>query len=558
MFARRFLVWLVAASVAIVPLGATADPGEGDAPDDWTQALPIGDGHHEGTVGDGDEADWYALDHAGSPGVWLAVSAPRDGPHLHAVVLSGSGKLLADWHVSPQDSAFPWAGVNGRFSDLSTGRVLVGVVLVDVGAPVAPYHLEAHVDPPFACEDGDVFDRPGDAASAHDVEAGGYGGHVGCPGDAADWFRVEPPPGWRVRAHYGLPDNGPHAHVRMESDDGAHSQEIHVVPQGGAGGVGGSLDAWFDGAVRFGVLLLEGGSWNGEPFGYGVGFEFLPPPDVAVTGLRVENVPTLTTDGVSLHSGMHRRVFVDVTNFGQWLAPEVRLVVTATTVSDRVSRVVAEYTMGVDFGRTATLEASWNAGGQVGDVELRATIEAPNDPEPWNDERTLRHYAIVGGTQRGYTIAPHYPFACAGDPQGKDPAACAIATTDLRFVMAGLFASALGRWAGAFVAADTVEPGAFAGACAGQGPPFAQGPATCGFGAAWQGRAGIVAVDVTAESFRGAFVAADANEGAAGAGVCTNDAPWPEPDECTVVCAHREEPFLREGWEACPQPIGPG
>jgi hypothetical protein len=129
-------------------------------------------------------------------------------------------------------------------------------------------------------------------------------------------------------------------------------------------------------------------------------------PDLAVTGLSVRNMPLQTDVAALPGAGLTRTVDVSVANLGTaplaW-QPTVEVFVTSKT--DDKSKSIGMQYVHLAPGESTSFSFTWNAAGQVGDVSIAAVACAPDDADNGNDVRAVEHYALVGGTGFGVTVA---------------------------------------------------------------------------------------------------------------------------------------------------------
>lgn len=145
-----------------------------------------------------------------------------------------------------------------------------------------------------------------------------------------------------------------------------------------------------------------------------------PRPDFAVTGLRVSNVPLRTDAGPLPGPGLQRRIDVEVANLGNATSWGLAtLSVWTVTKTDGARRNVAHESFSLDPGGKTKRSFDWDAIGQLGDVDVYASLCVPDDPNPTNDAARVRWYAVAGGTGVGFTVRePGYDWGiiCYGGP----------------------------------------------------------------------------------------------------------------------------------------------
>jgi hypothetical protein len=167
------------------------------------------------------------------------------------------------------------------------------------------------------------------------------------------------------------------------------------------------------------VVLVEGGHATNVD----AALELRPRPDMAVTGLKVSNVP-LETDAATLPGiGWRRIVDVEVENVGR-LAPQgdATLAVWVQMRTDGSRRTLTIEDFNLKPGEKKRWSLDWDGFGSVGDAEIHARVCTPDDPNWANDERTARTYALVGGTGVGFEIQPEEGWlATCRDIVGPEP-----------------------------------------------------------------------------------------------------------------------------------------
>lgn len=127
-----------------------------------------------------------------------------------------------------------------------------------------------------------------------------------------------------------------------------------------------------------------------------------PPPDVAVSGLQVENEQLRTDSGEEGESvGWVRDVRVQLSNLGHNDARAVWLTVRACPETIGRCRYVADESVSVPAQEEQLFTYRWNGFGSLGDVEVTAEVESVDDPDPTNDRAAVQHYVVVGGTGLG-------------------------------------------------------------------------------------------------------------------------------------------------------------
>lgn len=135
-----------------------------------------------------------------------------------------------------------------------------------------------------------------------------------------------------------------------------------------------------------------------------------PPPgavDMAVTGLRVNNVKMRTDQTELTESGWMRTVGVEVTNRSETRSSSALLRVTVCTATDNSCRSLGEtWVPAVAGGGQARYDFDWNGLGSVGDATVVATLDACFDPDESNNVARARHYVLIGGTGAGLTVLP--------------------------------------------------------------------------------------------------------------------------------------------------------
>lgn len=260
-------------------------------------------------------------------------------------------------------------------------------------------------------------DAPGDHVFAWDVPLGHVNGTLG-GSDAADWYRVDP----QVNATTGaslivkayVPVEG--YRLQLRSDNGTLLKDASLSANTT------TISTRLIAAIRLGIYdpSPDNGTTNNTTapvVNYTLFLDvFTPPPpppvttmDLAVTALWVENVPDLpygpvTTDMGQPSTGTRRIIHVEVANEGNetgrgWLSVVVDGATAGLTYS-----VVHHGPVELASGERRWLSLPWNARGAVGDVDVTAHLDAWGDADPKDNWRTVRHYAIVGGTGVGIVM----------------------------------------------------------------------------------------------------------------------------------------------------------
>lgn len=139
-----------------------------------------------------------------------------------------------------------------------------------------------------------------------------------------------------------------------------------------------------------------------ETSGIDAVLDLVPSSDLAVTRLSVENVPLRTDDGPVGYTGWSRRVHVTVANHGLGASEQATLRVFACGKTFGCSEIDS---LPLDLGAGEAVEKSldWNAlwTGSAGDVSVVARADVSNDGDCGNNEASVDHYAIVGGSGFG-------------------------------------------------------------------------------------------------------------------------------------------------------------
>jgi hypothetical protein len=162
---------------------------------------------------------------------------------------------------------------------------------------------------------------------------------------------------------------------------------------------------WFDDRLSFeeaDLVRVVGGARTG---GIDAVLERRLRPDLAVVGLRVENLPIRTDDLEVGHSGTQRRVHVEVANLGDAPTPPhgAALVVFMRTASDNNERTIGVSSLRLAPGEKVRKTFDWDGTGSVGDATVYAEVCNFDDSNSENNRASVRHYVIVGGTGVGLT-----------------------------------------------------------------------------------------------------------------------------------------------------------
>jgi len=161
---------------------------------------------------------------------------------------------------------------------------------------------------------------------------------------------------------------------------------------------------WYDGKSSFETADLIPVELAVDVTGIDADLALRPRPDVAITDLKVANVP-LQTDAADLPGpGWSREISLTVDNLGEVRANRARVLVLACTPSDGNCRILLNTRIGLNPGASFSHTLRWNGLGQVGDVRIIANISHFDDPNRSNNRRAQNHYVLVGGTGFGVTL----------------------------------------------------------------------------------------------------------------------------------------------------------
>ncbi|HVL89634.1 MAG TPA: hypothetical protein VM841_05290 [Actinomycetota bacterium] len=141
--------------------------------------------------------------------------------------------------------------------------------------------------------------------------------------------------------------------------------------------------------------------------------EFVPEPspiDVALTSIRVENVP-LRTDAATLPgTGTVRDIVVTIENVGEAAAEGWVDIVACPKTGPFCQFAGYGFVSRLDPGQSRTVTVRWNAAGGFGDFTIDAygafmdTTWQHYDRNWGNDWLTIEHYVILGGTGFGVGV----------------------------------------------------------------------------------------------------------------------------------------------------------
>lgn len=127
-----------------------------------------------------------------------------------------------------------------------------------------------------------------------------------------------------------------------------------------------------------------------------------PPLDGAVTALEVSNVPLKTDSGPIGYTGWVRDVTVTFENVGAGEIGQAFFDVRACPVTSGLCRTIGGgFVEELAEGDSVTRTLRWNGFGGFGDYRLEAFFDAFGDENFDNNNRTIEHYVIVGGTGFG-------------------------------------------------------------------------------------------------------------------------------------------------------------
>lgn len=265
-------------------------------------------------------------------------------------------------------------------------------------AALSPLATAAHQD-----DAGTGTDAPDAWRAAILVPVGAFSGSLLEPeGDAQDWYRVLVPAGKGVRVTM-TPPSGSDFDLYMLSDEGAYLR--------GSTNWGSAVETVVTGTPSAGVRIGVS-AWHGSG-AYAVTVEIVDLPDVRIVGMEVTPVPVTTDSGplpdaagpVSL--GTQRRVAVTLQNVG--LAAAEGWLATWTTQSNG-DRDIGEAQISLAPGEEATFTFTWDATGQVGDAQVRASAYVPADLDRSDNEASTNGYAMVGNVGVGVDALNHYAY----------------------------------------------------------------------------------------------------------------------------------------------------
>lgn len=135
-----------------------------------------------------------------------------------------------------------------------------------------------------------------------------------------------------------------------------------------------------------------------------------PTPDVAITGLRVRDVPLSTSVAELPGPGTLRDVEVDVANLGTAPSWGTYLSVWVEMRNGDRHTIGGAELHGMQPGERVTRSFRWDGLGSIGDAEVQACIMTYDDSNERNNSASVRHHVLVGGTGQGMSLRPSYGY----------------------------------------------------------------------------------------------------------------------------------------------------
>lgn len=137
-----------------------------------------------------------------------------------------------------------------------------------------------------------------------------------------------------------------------------------------------------------------------------------PVVDLAVTSLRVEQIPLRAAGTELVPLGTEHDVTLDVANLGTKRSWGGFYKVWVEMVSDGASRVIGEGELDrMDAGSRIRETFAWHSQGSVGDAVVRAQICSYDHERTYrNNEASARAYSVIGGTGIGYSLTERHHF----------------------------------------------------------------------------------------------------------------------------------------------------
>lgn len=135
-----------------------------------------------------------------------------------------------------------------------------------------------------------------------------------------------------------------------------------------------------------------------------------PTPDVAITGLRVRDVPLSTSVTTLPGPGTLRDVDVDVANLGSAASWGTYLSVWVEMANGDRHTIGGDELHGMQPGERVSRSFRWDGLGSIGDAEVQACITTYDDSNERNNYASVRHHVLVGGTGQGMSLRPGYGY----------------------------------------------------------------------------------------------------------------------------------------------------
>ena len=227
------------------------------------------------------------------------------------------------------------------------------------------------------------MDAPATRAAALVMAPGSYTGALDfANGDRADWYAYTAGPATLVHINVASLNN---SNFELRVDlyiDGAFTAGFWL------GGFGQDFLVPAGSTIAWDVS----DSWDSvaAPYAFDVAAHDIP--DLAVSNLRVESTPNMTAPNDMVVT----RDFVvsfDVTNSGIATASGADVSLVART--SKGSRTLAAERINLAPGQSKHYSAPWNRLGEVGHVDVVATISHPWDPSPADNSETSPQFVLV-------------------------------------------------------------------------------------------------------------------------------------------------------------------
>lgn len=137
-----------------------------------------------------------------------------------------------------------------------------------------------------------------------------------------------------------------------------------------------------------------------------------PRPDIAITGVRVENVPLQAGDQpLPAGTGWTRNVHVGFSNVGDDVSGEVRVTAQACPRTAGSCRTLRTFYVGdVAPGEALERTARWNGFGSIGDWRVTVVADTEDDRDWDNNAIDEDAYVLVGGTGFGVNACERIVF----------------------------------------------------------------------------------------------------------------------------------------------------